>query len=330
MRSCSSLLIALVITFSQLGCKNDIVEPEFDNRILRKINDYQYKRNTYFFLDKSFRDHYRQFSSKWIHTSLGNNSPVEPIKLYKSTNDLTNRAAIQGIAYNFINFIKDTTEFDEGFFIELTPGDDYFVEPGLGYIRMNAPISDNEILAVAYRDANGNILGDINFDRSDSVDIQLKLIKRRNSAATSDPDNTWHLEWKNVYSLGGRNISPERFGLKIFFKPASGNPQETLNIDGDAVSYLQIFNLDERDVNATPNNPDNIIDLDPNIINFTLGELLFPDLRPFDPEGIILNGAEEQTALPESLQVAAIYDTSSQSFINSSSNFFIEIKSQPQ
>ena len=130
-----------------------------------------------------------------------------------------------------------------------------------------------------------------------------------------------NLEWKHIYSLGGDNIQPEWFDVKVFFQPKTGVPEET---DRSGHKWIQIFGLDRKDKNGAFN-PDGIIDLDSNLVDLVNGELHFPDLRPFDPIGYFVSGVLTQS-LADEKRVPAIYDTTAQPVINALSRFFIEIK----
>jgi cell surface protein SprA len=156
----------------------------------------------------------------------------------------------------------------------------------------------------------------------------LKLIKKRTPLPSRDPQHTWSLEWKNVYRLGGSDIPIEGFQVKIFFKSPAGNHEEYLTEPGRApLSYLRILGLDER-ADSGVFVPDNLIDLDPAILDLQRGELIFPELRPFAPAGIFLGESMSQILLPRDKYAAAMYDTSSISAINTDSKFFIEVRYQ--
>jgi hypothetical protein len=115
--------------------------------------------------------------------------------------------------------------------------------------------------------------------------------------------------------MGTRNIDKDAFDLTIYFKPPSGDPQETIpGPSGQPISYLQVFALDRRDLTGNLV-PDNLLDDDPNIINWSRGELIFPDLEPFNSQRL---GELDPNKL-----VPAIYDTTDRQFITSKSNFYV-------
>jgi cell surface protein SprA len=291
------------------------------------IQDYEYKRSTYYFLNYDYR---KQFVEKFISGVHGFDPQwyITQIELYKSDYNYENRSdVIEGWAVldpNDPDTSESNLESYEGYFTRLDPSD-YFVDRALGYIVMNMALQESEVLAVAYRDSMyhlthgqfgeyGTLPDSAGTFKQATIPI-LKLIKPRNPRPS---DETWYLEWKNVYSLGGRDIDREGFEVKIYYKPPSGDPQESHNIDGNPRSFLNIFGLDNVDEYGNPN-PDNVIDIDPNILSLARGELIFPDLTPFNPEG--------DSPLPDEMRTRAIYDTTLTTYIRQQSKFYIQVKS---
>ncbi|MGH7491535.1 MAG: cell surface protein SprA [bacterium] len=308
----------------------------------QQIHDYQYRRYTYFFIDTDYREKFRDYASKWIHT-YNPDRPIKRIEVYKFASE-TIPGAVAGVAYRIppppgSTIPSDATEKEQGFFKKLLLDVDYSLVPNLGYIRMETPVNESEVLALAYEDSNGTIIGDIDYnlglEESRANPIKLKLIKSRTPLPSRERNATWHLEWKNVYSLGSRNIPQEGFELKIFQKPiGAGDAQETLIQEGKPPrSFLNVFALDEIGTTAG-SQPDNHIDNDPAIIDYARGELIFPDPRPFDPDGgpfgspTQVGETTEPNRLPQDLHVAAVYDTNSVSHVNFSSRFYIAVKSK--
>lgn len=316
----------------------------------QKIQDYEYRRFTYFFLDTLYRAQYRYYARKWVHTydvpqvfNGQRGTGINRIAVYRSRGgDDRDPKAIPGLAYRDPNPLSnpatpDSTESNSGFFILLDPGTDYYIEKTLGYIVMTNPLGTEEVLAVAYEDSGSfynrlpRTVGNIDYTPSADPEnrIRLKLIKPRGPVPPQPPErnHTWNLEWKNVYYLGSRNIPLEDFQLKLFYKPPAGEPQETFTDNGTARSFLNVFGLDVRD-NSGAFRPDNIIDNDLAIINLARGELIFPDLEPFEPDGTIIGGTLEPSRLPKELYFSTMYQSSVQTDIYRDSKFYIEVKSQ--
>lgn len=293
----------------------------------RQIRDYEYRRFTYFFLDNFYRDNFRRYAFRWQHISAGSRG-IAKIDVYKSQPGYQERAdAIEGFAVPDprIPSQKDSVgvnkEFYFGSFIKLEPDRDYFVETRLGYIVMNQPMNDDEVLAVAYLDSSGVQVGDVDFDVNSGRPIELKIVKAQNPQPSY---RTWNLEWKNVYYLGARNIDKDGFELKIFKKAQGAG---TDNESQGTKTYLEVFGLDTRDLSGNEQ-PDGKLDDDPNLINWARGELILPYLRPFDPtEPVIINGVEVPSALDPGDFERMIYDTTSTRVITQNSDFYFEVTS---
>jgi len=297
----------------------------------KRIEDYNYKKGTYYFLDEIYRQNFWKLRNPETgELGADANHVITNIELYLSEPNYQQRYsesirgwAIVKVSDDWNVTVDDTSTVDPehylGYFLRLEKNSDYFVHPELGYVRMNIPLTEGQVLAVAFRDSSGRIQGDINFNPDTDKNIVLKLLKTQNPRPS---DRTWDLEWKNVYSLGGRNIPEDGFEVRIFFKPPSGDPQETIEVNGKKMTYLQVFGLDNIDQSGN-NNPDNLIDMKDNIVDLANGELWFPDIRPFDPVD-----PKFQALLPKEKRSPAIYDTTVQSVINAQSKFYIEVKSK--
>lgn len=295
----------------------------------RRIQDYEYRRYAYFFVDEVYRENFKQYSEKWVHQA----SPriITDIEVYKSDANYETRypGSIRGWAVldpANPDTLETGSESYLGNWIRLEQ-EEYYVEKTLGYIVPTNPLNKEEVLAVAYRDTLRNRVGDIDYNPQDGRSMVLKLIKSRNPLPSYKSSK---LEWKNVYSLGARNIDREGFQLKIYFKPPSGDAQESQVVSNESRSYLNIFGLDETDTNGALN-PDNNLDNNPTIINWARGELIFPYLEPFDPDnpdGVVINGIPETSLLDPAKRDGIMYDTTSNSLIAQRSKFFLEVKAK--
>ena len=299
---------------------------------VKEIQDYDYLEGYYYFIDDYYR---KQFPVRGPNGEflVDPSRRISRIEVYKSRYEYSRtsgESVISGWAWvpdaadssTLVITEGDTTfqssENYRGPFIRQEKTEYYF-DPELGYLRMNQPLDDSEVLAVAFRDTSGYTRGSIDFDPDTDTVVQLRLLK----PMSPRPSNkTWDLAWRNVYMIGPKNMSDDGFELRILFKPASGDPQETIAVDGKTVTYLQVFGLDRVNKNGDPT-PDNIIDRNDNILRLGQGELWLPSLRPFDP-----GEAEFQAKLPREKRSPAIYDTTVQQVINGQSKFYFEVKSK--
>ena len=266
------------------------------------VDDYNRRRNTYFYVNHFYRRKSYPLNAQGQYRLTGRS--VQSIKVYKYTNfnqgdQITNFAQI----YN--NPETDPDPTTSRHVIQLKQGDDqdFVLYEDLGVIRMNSPVQDNEVLAIAYRDT---FLNTDNMDQTNLIvpeydplfnekrwfqegsnialgtpgisdTLKLKLLKP-DGALPADP--SWDLEWKNVFYLNTSGINKEGFDLKI--RESLGGEESELTDGGQ--SFLQLFGLDRKGVDTDPD-PDGIVDLDyENILNLRRGELIFPYLIPFQAD----------------------------------------------
>lgn len=253
------------------------------------ISDMHYLANRYFFLDMQFRDDYYPLLADGTH-GFNTYRVVAQLEVYRSVHQqqADTYSAIAHVDPN--DSLYEASYATQGNFKRLLFGEDYTFDPQLGWIRLRSPATDTEIIAVAYvlgdTTALPDTVGDIGFAATDTTELSLKLIKGRGKTA-SHP--AWPLEFKNVYSLGGVNINPEGFEVKIVNRRGTTEGDDRFT---SGESYLTIFGLDRENVNRDPV-PDELIDVsNPNLVNLALGELHFPALLPFtysDVPGLATN-----------------------------------------
>ena len=97
---------------------------------------------------------------------------------------------------------------------------EYTFHPQLGYISLNNALNADEVLAVAYRYTFngveyqvGEFSTDIAFNQGTPNVLYAKMLKNE-TTKTNLP--TWDLMMKNIYSIGGYQISRQNFKLDIF------------------------------------------------------------------------------------------------------------------
>ena len=296
-----------------------------------QIQDYDYKKNLYFFIHEWFRNG----STDTIDESgftlaipsyyplvnglhpIGN-VVVKNFELYK-IDASNNPQADPGIAYINPN---DTSEFadesKEGAFIKLDRGTDYSINEDLGFIRMQSSLQ-NEIIAAHYQLADRNT-GQIIVQIGEGVSIEnptltLKMIK----AQSSHPNHpVWDLMFKNVYSMGSTNIDSQSLEVNItdnFSTPVSDRTE-------NGSTFLNLFGLDSFNQSGA-SSPDEVIDYNnPNIVNLVAGEIHLPALLPFVSDDVI-DGGNDNSELSEFLQLGKMYTTSNRTEYTGDSRFTI-------
>lgn len=286
------------------------------------IRDYSYMKGVYFFVDHGYREQYSKLdTATWVRT-YDTRKRITQFELYKSGPGYElKQGRMRGWAIADEQRLarRDTTSEEETevrYWIRLEQQKDYYLWDDQGKIKLYVPISDDDLLAVAYKTADGDSIGDVTFNPLTQSTIYLKLLKPRNARPT---DTTWDLMLRNVYYLGARNIEKEGFEVKIFYDTPSGNDEETIQTPNGVRSFLSIFGFDQVDQSGGKN-PDNVIDDNAFFLRWAEGELEFPNLKPF------IEIPEKD--LGRNDLKCAIYDTTNQSYISSQSKFYIQVKSK--
>ncbi|MFC1526020.1 cell surface protein SprA [Candidatus Latescibacterota bacterium] len=248
------------------------------------VRDYNYLRNTYFFLDPYYRDVLRDFHEVATGAPEGyqQSQDIDENSLQVFINDFNvnndaEQLARPGRALADLSRpdIDSTGYVETGTWHQLDRDNDYALIPQLGYIILRTAVQERHALAVSYRTRGGQQVGSV----QDS--LLLKLIKPRD-ARPEFP--TWNLEWKNVYAIvrgfsRGKMFEEDKIRIEVLKEVPGREPE---NSQG-GTSYLQVMGLDThgQDPGAPP---DRIIDADYIGLDPSRGVLIFPDLTPFDPQ----------------------------------------------
>ena len=265
-----------------------------------QIYDYEYKRNTYYYINTVYRETLYPLNIAAATFNYEPGNTIIDYDLYVSCNERED-TKIEAVAY--VDIASDGTntvvtshpEEDVAnsiYFRKLdvsTPENqygEYTIDNNLGYIRLNMGLSDDNILAIAYKTSDGKVYGDIENGKF------LKIIKAENPKPSYV---TWDLEMKNIYDLKARNIDEEGFDLKIYFND-SNQPKEY----NEGTSYLEYFGLDNYDQTGAVG-PDGKIDINPKglIVDLAKGELWMPNVLPFQspPENNLSTGIYNDSLL---------------------------------
>ena len=216
--------------------------------------------------------------------------------------------------------IRDISTVNEGFGIIkdlVSEGNDYSVlenarklelneyklHDKLGYISLNQPLNNDEILAVAYQFTVGGEVFQVGEFANDGIDAtsftqqnndpQISnnslIVKLLKSSLTNINQPVWDLMMKNIYSIGSYQINKDDFKLNIFYtNPSPLNYIEPVDpliwpssIEGKTL--LSLFNFDKLNMNNDiQNGGDGFFDFVPNItIDSNNGLIIFTSIEPF-------------------------------------------------
>ena len=164
----------------------------------------------------------------------------------------------------------------------------------LGYISLNIPLNNDEVLAVAYEYTYRGQTYQVGELSTDGIDGQDALILKLLKPTITNPKNkVWDLMMKNVYSIGAYQVDQEGFRLNILYN----NPETSLLVpffpyDGlDEVQLVTLLEMDRINLNQQPFE-DGVFDFVPlqyngnraengGTINTRNGRVYFSTVEPF-------------------------------------------------
>ncbi|HEY9535787.1 MAG TPA: cell surface protein SprA, partial [Mucilaginibacter sp.] len=165
---------------------------------------------------------------------------------------------------------------------------EYTLHPQLGYISLNYPLNNDEVLAVAYQYTYngkqyqvGEFSSDIPATPSAPKVLYLKLLKNT-LLKTNLP--TWKLMMKNIYSLNAFQVSPTNFKLSVTRLDDKTGVEKPVMEEGQNTAsklWLRLTGLDDLD-QQNQKQPDGYFDfLEGITIDSQNGRIMFPVLEPF-------------------------------------------------
>ncbi len=241
------------------------------------IYDIEYQKRKYYALRMSVDPHAYVFDSI-------SDLPVR-VSIWVDDHDVTNDdldGAVPGYAYLMApdeeTFVDSV--YTVGKFTQLIETEDYYMDPGSGMVTFYQPLRAEYTVAVSYADSGTTVIGNAppGVDLPDT--LLLKMLKPRKELIQNERwAYTRGYEFKQFYFLGSRNILADDFDLVIRRK-RTGSESIDPDRQGDRF-FTDILGLDRRDNLTGTSEPDGKVD--PEYVDYNLGVLQFPDLRPFDP-----------------------------------------------
>lgn len=145
---------------------------------------------------------------------------------------------------------------------------EFTLHPQLGYISLNTQLNTDELLAVAYRYTKdgreyqvGEFAADVPFDQATPNVLFAKLLKNE----TTKPNlPIWNLMMKNIYNIGGYQISSQNFKLDLFRLDETSGVERALITEGANTTnkiWLQAVGLDRLNPQKEAK-PDGVFDFE--------------------------------------------------------------------
>jgi cell surface protein SprA len=294
-----------------------------------EIRAYNYSTN-HFFVDTLYDHFYEDYYQNEPPVVNGDTKIVDEEVWVQKLGSGTDGTERQGVAFislparpqnGYDEALRSATqkdgEIEVGRFVRLDrsqyelAGDGY-----LGVLSLNTNVQDQQIIAIAYRRADGSQFGefaskDVGVDSASlAKSLILKMVKPKNLNSTGRKYAVaWRMMLKNIYPIGGRNIKKQGFELDVFRRIPGAEDENSIANQ----RLLRVLGVDKYNVDDTPApTGDNAFDFRPGrTVNQAGAEIIFPYLRPFD-EGIREFFTNElQQAPPDSTVFffPEIYDT---------------------
>ena len=200
---------------------------------------------------------------------------------------------------NYGNLIREGFDYEVLENARKLDESEYDFDNKLGYISLNQPLENDEVVAVAFQyTINGNVFqvgefsneGDFSISDNDTtISTNNLILKMLKSTVTNVQQPVWNLMMKNIYNLGGYDFSSSDFKLDIFYSnPAplnyiQPNDQSIWPDNLDKVRLLNVFELDKLDSSGNyVFEGDGFFDvIDGVTVNQSNGLLIFPQVEPF-------------------------------------------------
>ena len=168
---------------------------------------------------------------------------------------------------------------------------EYSYNDQLGFISINLNVQPDQVVGVAVEYTYNGVphkIGEFTSDvpNGDSLNQNVLFLKMLKSTTANVQFPIWDLMMKNIYSIGSANVDPTEFRFDIFYEDPGKGQKRFLNGDNiptdlRARPLLQVFNLDNLNLQGDPG-ADGIFDFVPGLtINLRTGRVMFPVLEPF-------------------------------------------------
>ncbi len=207
---------------------------------------------------------------------------------------------------------------------------EYSYNAELGFISLRTRPKPNQVVAVAYhflyagrdqdpRTRKNYKIGEVSSDvANDSTNFRVTIVKLLKSSNQVTTQPSYDLMMKNVYSIGGFNLSQDGFAFDIFYQSPKGIEQRFIDDKGPINGYplLNLFRMDNLNKSSDPQ-PDGIFDWVPGqTVIPNSGSIIFPVLEPFGAglkklmEKVLIKDTTGLTELYNKYQYEFLYDSS--------------------
>ena len=184
------------------------------------------------------------------------------------------------------------TDYEKIESARLLNANEYTFNRQLGFITLNQPLANDQVLAVAFQyqvvgDTNVYQVGELTTDGiNDPNTLIVKLLK---STAVDTRSPLWRLMMKNVYFLKSSQLSRDNFRLNVLYESRDGGVGIGFFSEGpkQGVPLIEVFGLDRMDGSQSYYYADGVFDwfdsaaFKGGTIQASTGRIFFPYVEPF-------------------------------------------------
>ena len=184
------------------------------------------------------------------------------------------------------------TDYEKVESARLLNSNEYTFNAQLGFITLTQPLSNDQILAVAFQyqvvgDTNVYQVGELTTDGvNDPNTLIVKLLK---GTATDTHGPLWRLMMKNVYFLKSSQLSRDNFRLNVLYENPEGGVGIGYFTEGpqQGKPLIEVFGLDRMDATQSYYYADGVFDwfdsaaFKGGTIQASTGRIYFPYVEPF-------------------------------------------------
>lgn len=184
------------------------------------------------------------------------------------------------------------TDYEKVESARLLNSNEYTFNSQLGFITLNQPLSNDQVLAVAFQyqvvgDTTVYQVGELTTDGvNDPNTLIVKLLK---GTATDTHGPLWRLMMKNVYFLKSSQLSPDNFRLNVLYESSEGGIGIGFFTEGpqEGKPLIEVFGLDRMDASQSYYYADGVFDwfdsaaFKGGTIQASTGRVFFPYVEPF-------------------------------------------------
>lgn len=197
------------------------------------------------------------------------------------------------VAYTSASLVDNTPPSEQSFGTSPTlhipsaqrlPESAYTLNPTLGFISLNTPLSEGLVLAVAYSYTYQGKKYQVGDFQSSNGERKTALISGQDLSPNSP---LWDLMMKNGYSLqsGQRQLTSEDLQVALLLRDPSAGIEKAIVERGEQAgrSWLDLFGWDRTNRSGSKNEPDGQFDLIEGVTYSSKSSTLFlPFRRPFE------------------------------------------------